>query len=121
MSRIASLISRLEENIRQTIELERERAAMMRELSAGATDGVIERPAPPKSKRSKCIVVSDQVKAVIKTMTDAGGQLRCREIAERLNISGTAASYRIRMAVRHGFVVANGQGGIYKVVDTVPP
>ena len=117
MAHLSQLLEKFQRLTREHVAIETQLAEVQQEILGHRAAVAPCHPAVPRRRRR--VVITEQVKDVVKVLRDAGGPLRRQEIGNRLNITSTAASFRLRQAVKHGFVVSTGYG-YYKIAETVP-
>lgn len=103
---------------RQYIELEREIAAVEKQMTeVGSTPRTTTTRKP--RKRSTKLELVETVRQTVKVLRDAGEPLPRREIATRLGITPLATSYRLKKAMELRFVERVGSGR-YQTTNVVP-
>ena len=114
MSKISSLLLRLEALHRQRFLIDDHIDRLKREIIAAG------KPAPKmRRKRAAGPEAVALVRATVKTLQEAGEPLPPSEIAARLGIEPAAVAYRLKKALAAKFVEKAG-GGRYRAAAEIP-
>lgn len=114
MATLPALMRKHKTLYRQYIELEREIAALEKQITEVGSS-----PRATTRRRSTKLELVETVRQTVKVLRDAGEPLPRREIATRLGLSPLATSYRLKKAMALRFVECVGAGR-YQTTTVVP-